>query len=94
METAMTIGLDLGKSVFQIHGVDAGGRQGASSACYWSGPVLAEGIMASGYRVPHQQAAHKTAPDHNANPSNHPLQCGSHPHRTSYRSLTAARPHN
>lgn len=25
METAVTIGLDLGKSVFQIHGVDAGG---------------------------------------------------------------------
>ena len=25
METAVTIGLDLGKSVFQVHGVDAGG---------------------------------------------------------------------
>jgi len=25
METAVTIGLDLGKSVFQAHGVDAGG---------------------------------------------------------------------
>ena len=25
MESAVTIGLDLGKSVFQIHGVDAGG---------------------------------------------------------------------
>src|ERR1043165_8509601 len=26
MESAVTIGLDLGKSVFQVHGVDAGGR--------------------------------------------------------------------
>ena len=25
MESAVTIGLDLGKSVFQVHGVDAGG---------------------------------------------------------------------
>jgi len=25
METAVTIGLDLGRSVFQVHGVDAGG---------------------------------------------------------------------
>ena len=25
METAVTIGLDLGKSVFQVHGVDGGG---------------------------------------------------------------------
>ena len=25
MELAVTIGLDLGKSVFQVHGVDAGG---------------------------------------------------------------------
>ena len=25
MKTAVTIGLDLGKSVFQVHGVDAGG---------------------------------------------------------------------
>jgi transposase len=25
METAVTIGLDLGKSVFQVHGVDTGG---------------------------------------------------------------------
>jgi transposase len=26
MESAVTIGLDLGKSVFQVHGVDAGGE--------------------------------------------------------------------
>ena len=26
METAVTIGLDLGKSVFQVHGVDAAGQ--------------------------------------------------------------------
>ena len=26
METAVTIGLDLGKSVFQVHGVDGGGE--------------------------------------------------------------------
>ena len=37
-------------------------RHSASSACFWSGPVLAEGIMASGFRVPHQQAAHMAAP--------------------------------
>ena len=30
-----------------------------------------------------KQAEHKTAPDHHhAKPSNQPLQCGSHPHRT------------
>ena len=29
-----------------------------------------------------RQNCHKTAPDHHATPSNQPLQCGSHPHRT------------
>jgi len=37
-------------------------RHSASSACFWSGPVSAEGIMASGLCVPHQQAAHMAAP--------------------------------
>jgi hypothetical protein len=37
-------------------------RQSASSACFWSGPVSAEGIMASGQCVPHQQAEHMAAP--------------------------------
>jgi hypothetical protein len=37
-------------------------RHSASSACFWSGPVSAEGIMASGRCVPHQQAAHMAAP--------------------------------
>ena len=32
MESAVTIGLDHGKSVFQVHGVDAGGAVAA-----WSG---------------------------------------------------------
>ena len=28
MQTVTTIGLDIAKSVFQVHGVDAGGRGG------------------------------------------------------------------
>ena len=31
MQTITTIGLDIAKSVFQVHGVDAGGRVVAAS---------------------------------------------------------------
>ena len=37
-------------------------RQSASSACFWSGLVSAEGIMPSGSYVPHQQVEHMAAP--------------------------------
>ena len=37
-------------------------RQCASSACFWSGPGSAEGIMASGPSAPHQQVEHMAAP--------------------------------
>ena len=54
-------------------------RHSASSACFWSGPVLAEGIMASGHCVPHQQAAHMAAPTEGQN-IKIPLPTESRPH--------------
>ena len=47
-----------------------------------NGTLSVHTIKASGLYRPHQQAEHKTAPDHHAKASNQPLQCGSHPHRT------------
>jgi hypothetical protein len=47
-----------------------------------NGTLSADTIRASGHVQPHQKAGHKTAPDHNAKPSNQPLQSGRHPHRT------------
>ena len=37
-------------------------RRSASSASFRSGPIFAEGIMASGVCVPHQQVEHTAAP--------------------------------
>ena len=36
MEFAVTIGLDLGMSVFQVHGVDAGGAVVKTESGKWS----------------------------------------------------------
>jgi hypothetical protein len=51
-------------------------RHCASSACYWSGPDSAEGIMASGRCAPHQQVEHMAAPTSSAEPYKIPLAKG------------------
>lgn len=45
-----------------------------------TGTRSAESIMASGHRVPHQQAGHMAAPTSLASPSKKPLPKGSRPH--------------
>jgi hypothetical protein len=82
-----TIGLDLAKSIFQVHAVDASGeivvRKALRRPAKQSGTQLADTIRASGLCRPHQQAGQRTAPDQTAKISDLPLQRGSHPQKTS-----------
>ena len=48
----------------------------ASSACFRSGPAFAEGIMASGVCVPHQQVEHTAAPTKSRRTSKNSLANG------------------
>jgi hypothetical protein len=69
-----TIGLDLAKSVFQLHAVDADGavvwrKKVRSAALVETLAQVADNIGASGHHTPHDQAAQMTAPDS----SNHQL---------------------
>ncbi len=62
-----TVGLDLAKNVFQVHGIDGTGKVITRSAYT---------IRASGSKTPRQQAGHKTVPDLAAMSSKSPCNAG------------------
>lgn len=91
-----TIGLDIAKSVFQMHGVDTERgvviRQKLTRARLlkffesyppaWSGSSFAEGNITSDHAVPHQQVAHMAAPTRLSRTSDQLLPRGSRPDMT------------
>jgi hypothetical protein len=52
MQTITTIGLDIAKLVFQIHGVDAGGQVGVRRPCTHRGAALPGEVAGTGFTTP------------------------------------------
>ncbi len=79
MNEFITVGDELAKNVFQVHGVDAEG------AVIVRRQLRRGQVLSFFKKVPHQQAEHMAAPTSTALPSKHLLPTGSRPHMAKSR---------